>query len=120
MSFSPRFPSMFNSRLIGYVWDSSVPEGTVLQSRKSPQIHYIVIQSGRGKMNAWINEERDVYADYQMVFGEDPPKVGAFSLAIDTDDTRSKAESFFGRIVFTNKHAKAPSPESNKFAKKID
>ena len=116
----PRFPSLFNSRLIGYVWDSSVPAGTVLQSRKSPQICYIVIQSGRGKMNAWINEERDVYADYQMVFGEDPPKVGALSLTIDTDDTRSKAESFFGRIAFTNKHAKAPSPESNKFAKIID
>lgn len=116
----PRFPSLINSRFIGYVWDSSVPEGTVLRSRKNPQIHYIVIRSGYGKTNEWINEERNVYADYQMVFGEEPTEVGALSLMIDTDDTRSQAESFFGRIVFSNKHAKGPTPELNKFAKKID
>ncbi len=116
----PRFPSIVNSRFIGYVWDSSVPEGTVLQSPKNPRIYYIVIRSGRGETNTWINEARDVYADYQMIFGEDPSEVGALSLMIDTDDTHSKAESFFGRIVFTDKHAKATFPESNKFAKKTD
>jgi hypothetical protein len=109
----PRFPSFINSRLIGYVWDSSAPVGTVLKSRKNPMVHYIVVRSGGRDLGRWITECRNVLEDYRRVFGEDPPSVNGVSLMIDTDDTQSEAESYFARIEFKNprKNASAPRPD---------
>ena len=39
--------------------------------------------------------------DFKKIYGETPGEdVGAISLAIDSNDTRSSAESFFGEILF--------------------
>ncbi|MEE9276680.1 MAG: DUF3047 domain-containing protein [bacterium] len=98
----PRFPRVINSRIIGYIWDSAIPEGTILESRKNPMVHYIVVRSGRGRLGEWIGESRNVLEDYRKVFGADPPKVGGVSIMIDSDDTRAKAESFFAQIQFNH------------------
>lgn len=102
----PRFPTFINSQLIGYVWDTTVPAGTILKSRKNPMVHYIVVRSGVDNLDKWLTEKRNVLEDYHKVFGKEPPKVGGVSLMIDTDDTRSEAESYFARIEF-NDHVAA-------------
>lgn len=102
----PRFPSFINSRVIGYVWESSVPEGRILKSQKNPMVHYIVVRSGSKGLGKWLTEERNVMEDYWKVYGQEPPAVGGVFLMIDSDDTRSQAESYFARIEFKN-HASA-------------
>jgi len=115
----PRFPTFINSQLIGYVWETSVPEGTILQSKKNPMVHYIVVRSGVDELDKWITEKRNVMDDYRRVYGEAPPKVGGISIMIDADDTRSEAESYFARIEF-NKHASANLlPPPNRWAQII-
>ena len=96
----PRFPSLINSQLIGYVWETSAPEGTILRSRKNPMVHYIVIKSGIDNLGKWITEKRNVMDDYRRVFGSEAPKVGGIALMIDTDDTLSDAESYFAKVEF--------------------
>jgi hypothetical protein len=115
----PRFPSMINSQLLAYVWETSVPEGTVLRNRKNPMVHYIVVRSGKGKLDQWITEERNVLEDYRMVFGEEPPEVGGISLQIDTDDTHSQAESFFDQIEFVKDLRAEAAPPKNSFVKSL-
>ena len=90
-----KFPGFLNSRLIGYVWETSAPAGAVLKSRKNPKVHYIVVRSGAGDLDRWITEKRNVLDDYRRVFGSEPPRVGGLALMIDTDDTLSSAESYF-------------------------
>src|SRR5439155_916265 len=46
-------------------------------------------------------ERRRVVEDYTQISGEAPENPGAVSVAIDSDDTNSSAESFFGAIIFT-------------------
>jgi hypothetical protein len=46
-------------------------------------------------------QTRDVALDYRKIYGEEPTNPHAIALSIDTNDTRSKAETLFGRIGFT-------------------
>ena len=112
----PRFPSFINSRLIGYVWDSKAPEGTVLRSRKNPMVHYIVVRSGERHLGRWITEKRNISEDYRRVFGEEPPRVSGISLMIDTDDTKSDAQSFFARVAFGRPEGAVPESAGDKLA----
>lgn len=96
----PRFPSMLNSRLIAYIWDSNVPKGKILRSRKQLMVHYIVVRSGKKDLKKWITERRNVLEDYKKIFSSSPPKIGGISIMIDSDDTNDSAESFIKKITF--------------------
>ncbi len=96
----PRFPSALRSRIIGYVWDTTVPSGTVCKSEKNGTVTYIVVRSGPGELGRWLTEQRDVRADYKKVYDEEPDAPGGIAVASDSNDTRSVAEAFAGAIVF--------------------
>ena len=96
-----RTPEAVRSRIIGYVWDSTAPAGTICKSQKTSTVTYVVLRSGSGELGKWITERRNVAEDFRKIYGEAPDKPTAVSLAIDSDDTRSSAESFIGPLVFT-------------------
>lgn len=96
----PRFPSLVRSRIIGYVWDTTAPEGTLVQSEKTSLVTYIVVRSGANDLNRWIAETRNVYEDYKRIYKEEPGELGAVSISIDSNDTNSYAESYIGAILF--------------------
>lgn len=102
----PRFPSMLNSRLIAYIWDSTVPKEKILRSRKQLMVHYIVMRSGKKDLKKWITERRNVLEDYRKIFSSSPPKIGGISIMIDSDDTNSTAESFIKNITFKTLRSK--------------
>jgi hypothetical protein len=87
------------SRIIGYVWDSTAPGGTICE--KTSTVTYVVLRSGADELDKWITERRNVVEDFRKIYGEAPDNFTALSLGIDSDDTRSSAESFIGPIVFT-------------------
>jgi hypothetical protein len=96
-----RFPSMLRSRIIGYIWDSSAPEGTIVRSEKSGLITYVVVRSGTRDLGKWLTESRNVLEDYRRIYGEEPGEPArAVSIATDSDDTASGAEGYIGEILF--------------------
>jgi hypothetical protein len=96
-----RTPEAVRSRIIGYVWDSTAPAGTICKSEKTSTVTYVVLRSGSDQLGKWITERRNVVEDFRKIYGEAPDKPSALSLAIDSDDARSSAESFIGPLVFT-------------------
>ena len=58
----------------------------------------IAVESGESKTGQWIEERRNVFEDFCMHFGEDPPKVGAISIMTDTDNTGEEAIAWYGSI----------------------
>jgi hypothetical protein len=96
-----RTPEAVRSRIIGYVWDSTAPAGTICKSEKTSTVTYVVLRSGSNELGKWITERRNVVEDFRKIYGEAPDKPTALSLAIDSDDARSSAESFIGPLVFT-------------------
>lgn len=94
----PRFPSAINSRLVGYIWDTSAPKGGKFVSQKYSKTRYVVLESGSSETGKWISEQRNVYEDYKDLFNEEPPDADGITLMIDSDDTGSRAESYFANI----------------------
>ena len=96
----PRFPEAVRSRIIGYVWDTTAPLGLVVPSEKTGTVTYIIVRSGTADLGRWVTERRNVVEDFRRIYGEAPEAPGAVSIAIDSNDTTSSAESFMGSIVF--------------------
>jgi hypothetical protein len=96
----PRFPEAVRSQIIGYVWDTTQPVGTVCKSEKTGTVTYIVVRSGPAELGKWLTERRNVADDYKRVYGGEPDPPSAVSVAIDSNDTNSTAESFMGALLF--------------------
>ena len=96
----PRFPALVRSRIIGYVWDATTPEGTIVKSQKTGTVTFIVMRSGSEDLGKWLTERRNVAEDYAKIFGEIPEDPRVITISIDSNDTHSMAESFMGPIVF--------------------
>jgi hypothetical protein len=96
----PRFPEAVRSRIIGYVWDTTAPVGTIVKSEKTGTVTYVVVRSGTAELGKWITERRNVAEDFRKIYAEDPEPPGAVSISIDSNDTSSVAESFMGAIFF--------------------
>ena len=99
----PRFPEAVRSRIIGYVWDTTAPVGTIVKSEKTATITYVVVRSGKDDLGKWLTERRNVAEDFRKIYGETPESPGGVSIGIDSNDTRSSAESYVGPIAFSNK-----------------
>jgi hypothetical protein len=96
----PRFPEAVRSRIIGYVWDTTAPAGTIVKSEKTGTVTYVIVRSGKADLGKWVTEQRNVREDFKKIYGEEPDAPAAVSVGIDSNDTVSEAESFMGPIVF--------------------
>lgn len=97
----PRWPSPLRaSDVIGYIWDTSAPVNTRLTSVQAANVKLIVVESGRQELGNWRRYERNVADDYVALFGRKPPRVGKIGLMIDSNDTRTDAETLISRLGF--------------------
>jgi DUF3047 family protein len=96
----PRFPEAVRSRIIGYVWDTTLPVGTICKSEKTGTVTYVVLHSGSTDLGKWVTERRNVVADFTKIYGEAPENPAGVSISIDSNDTHSTAESLIGAIAF--------------------
>jgi hypothetical protein len=97
----PRFPSALRSRIIGYIWDSTAPAGAIFPSQKVSMLTFVTVRSGDADLGNWLTERRNVHEDFKRIYGEDPREgVGAISISINSQNTGSRAESYFGEILF--------------------
>ncbi|PYM04867.1 MAG: hypothetical protein DMD82_13115 [Candidatus Rokuibacteriota bacterium] len=109
----PRFPESLRSRIIGYVWDTTAPVGTIVKSQKTGTVTYVVVQSGTARLGQWITEQRNVVDDFRKIYGETPDNPGAISVAIDSNDTHSTAEAFIGEILFRREQPTPKDPSAS-------
>jgi hypothetical protein len=87
-----------DTRALCYVWSASEPVGAMFPNPHVEQVTTIVVRSGSEDLGQWIAEERDVAADYRRAFGASDAKIGAIALMVDTDNSRSKARSWFDDV----------------------
>jgi hypothetical protein len=77
-----------------YVWDSSLPAGTLLANAYSKRVRYLVTQGTQGATGRWIEERRDLAADFLRAFGDESrevPPLSAVAIGADTDNTGSSS-----------------------------
>jgi hypothetical protein len=95
-----RFPDAVRSRVIGYVWDTTAPAGTICKSEKSGTVTYVIVRAGTAGLGTWHTERRNVYEDFRKIYAEEPDDPDVVSIAIDSNDTGSSSESFIGPLAF--------------------
>jgi hypothetical protein len=96
----PRFPEAVRSRIVGYIWDTTAPAGSVFKSQKTGTVTYFVLRSGPADVGKWVTERRNVLEDFKKAYGEEPDDPGILSFGIDSDDVKGTAESYMGAIRF--------------------
>ncbi len=97
-----QYPPIF---AINYIWESKSPIGTIVPNPYSDRVMMIVVQSGKTKLNQWIDEERNIYEDFKKAFGREPFMISGVAIMTDTDNTGERAIAYYGDILF-KKNAK--------------
>lgn len=85
---------------LNYIWDGRSPVGTVVDNAFTDFAKMIIVQSGAQRIGSWVEEERNVYLDYKLAFGEEPPAISGIAIMSDTDNTKERAVAYYGDIVF--------------------
>jgi hypothetical protein len=96
----PRFPQAVRSQIIGYIWDTTAPVGSIFKSQKTGTVTYVVVRSGPQDLGRWITERRNVAEDFKRIYGGELEDPGGISIGIDSDDVKGTAEAFVGGILF--------------------
>jgi len=87
------FDNSYLPRAIKYVWSSTLPVGTRMQSPVYWRSRVVVLQSGAARVGEWQQEVINYYQDYKDFFGEEPKKVIGIAILTDSDTTKSIAEA---------------------------
>ena len=82
-----------------YVWGNKIPKRSVVPSAYSDKVVLIFVESGKSRLNQWIEVTRNIYEDYRTVFQEDPPPISGIAIMTDTDNTGESAVGYYGDIV---------------------
>lgn len=91
---------------INYIWESRAPVGTIVSNPFTNRVKMIVVESGGGRLDQWVNEERNIYQDYLKAFGAEPPMISGVAIMTDTDNTGESATAYYGDIQFKKGPAK--------------
>ena len=86
-------------RTINYVWANQVAVGKTFHHPSSGRSRFIVLQHGNEKAGGWLEEKRNIEADWKKLFGDDDvPEIVGLGFMTDSDGTRSKVTGWYDDI----------------------
>ena len=88
---------------LNYIWESRSPLETIVPNPYTQRSRMIVVESGSGRLNQWVREERNIIEDYQKAFGSLPPLINGVAVMTDSDNTGESATAYYGDIIFMKK-----------------
>lgn len=88
-------------KAINYIWANKLAKGEFVPSVYAADSKMVAVESGNRKAGQWLTEERDLLADYRLLFGTDPPEAEAIAIMTDTDNTGGVAEAWYGDIILS-------------------
>jgi hypothetical protein len=78
-----------------YVYETAAAPGSLIVNPRSDRIRKLVLDSGPAHLRQWRDHRRDLRADFRAVFGEEPGPLVAVALMTDSDNTRSRATTWY-------------------------
>ena len=81
-----------------YVWCNTRAPGTVILNPRTDRIRKLVVESGAARLNQWLEYERDIRADFQHAFGEEPGALVGIGIMTDSDNTQSQTRAWYGPV----------------------
>jgi len=92
-------------RALKYIWSDTLTPEFSFNSPHSTRTKILVQRSGRSPLNEWMVEERNVFEDYQKLFGDSDPNPAARGIALltDSDNTGTRAMGDYDNICILRK-----------------
>jgi hypothetical protein len=81
-----------------YVWCNRRAPGALITNPRTDRVRTLVVESGAGRLNQWLQYERDIAADFRRAFGEEPGALLGMAIMTDSDNTRSMARAWYGPL----------------------
>jgi len=85
---------------VNYIWDNRHAIGTWQANAYTERARMLVLRSGAIDAGRWVDERRDVSADFLQAFGYAPLKLTGLAIASDTDNTGEEAHAGFADFHF--------------------
>ena len=92
-----------------FVWSATVPKGTRCAHKSSvfKSEETVVLESGPGALNTWVQEEIDLDAEYRKAFAKNNPRAGVpplkgFAVFTDGDQTHSVSQAEYADFILSN------------------
>ena len=85
-----------------YVWDAHLAPGTVLDNAYTRRVRMIVLRGPEAPLHAWQTEQRDVWADFLRLFGDEadaPAPLVGVAIAGDADNTEGHSVAHLSAIT---------------------
>ena len=84
-----------------YVWCNNCEPETIIFNPHTDRVRKLPLESGPGKLNRWMDYERAVRDDFVKAFGEEPGMLTSVSIMTDTDNTKSVARAWYGKVLLS-------------------
>ena len=84
------------SAAICYVWDNRHAKGHAIWSPHADRVRIIVLESGNAQAGRWVEERRDVAADFRAAFGRAAPRMTGIAAGNDSDQSGESVTAWFG------------------------
>lgn len=85
-----------------YVWDPSLPAGTLLPNVHSPRLRWIVARGSGAPLRSWQAERHDLHADFLRAFGDEArtvPPLKAIALGADADNSGGRSLGWVAAVT---------------------
>ena len=92
---------LWRTRAVNYVWASTRAAGETWSNAYTDASRHVAVRSGDAHAGEWVEERRDVRADFRELFGESVRYVDAVAIMTDTDNTGAAAVAYYGDITFS-------------------
>lgn len=83
---------------LNYIWANRKHEVNIIINTYAREAKMIVLQTGDENAGKWMEEEINIFEDYQKAFGEDPPETASIAIMSDSDNTKEHAVSYVDYI----------------------
>lgn len=90
---------------INYIWDNRHAVGTWQANAYTDRTRMQVLRTGAADAGRWVDERRDIAADFRRAFGHAPRRLTGLALASDTDNTGEEARAGFADFRFVARDA---------------
>lgn len=87
---------------LNYVWSSSLEKGATWPSAYTNNVRMVAVRSGNSEAGRWIDERRDVRADFRTLFGRNVRYIDGVAVMTDTDNSGGIAVAYYGDIRFAS------------------
>ncbi len=89
---------------LSYVWANAADKGAIWDNAYAGKsVKMLALRSAEDDTKKWMTEKRNVYEDLKQVFSKEINTIDAVAIMTDTDNSGSKAKSYYADIFFSAK-----------------